>query len=129
MVVATKVIIRYKPENPLIGRRELTPADFESIGIFTQETRLLFDREKNFWLDAEAAGVSKEALQWFEGSSEFTVERQEVKAGADPEKERLKEAYAASLAPTPQPVVEGESSSESTPSSTTSTTTESTAKA
>lgn len=126
--MATKVIIRYKPASPLIGRRELSPRDFESMGIFTQEKPLYFDQEKNYWLDAEAAGVSKEALQWFEDSPEFTVERQEVKGTVDPEAERQKEAYAASV-DVPEPVlVEGESTSQSTPTGTTSTTTESTAK-
>ena len=125
--MATKVIIRYLPPNPLIGRRELSPRDFETLGIFTQEQVLRFDKEKNFWLDADTAGVSKEALKWFEDSPEFTVERQEVKGKEDPEALRHQEAYAASLAASPQPVVEGENKSESTASTEGSTTTQSTA--
>jgi len=125
--MATKTIVRYHPPSPLIGRRELTPADFETLGIFTQEKVLHFDQERNWWLDAEAAGISKEALQWFEDSTEFSVQRQEVKGKQDPEAERLKAAYDASLGSGPQPVVEGETTSEAG-STGASLTTESTAK-
>lgn len=131
--MATKVIIRHKPANPLIGRRELSPADFKSIGIFTQKTQLVFEKENNWWLDADAAKVSKEALQWFEDSTEFTVERQEVD-DEDPETLRHQEAYAASLGSAPQAASRaaasalGESKSESSTASAASTTTQSTAK-
>jgi hypothetical protein len=133
--MATKVIIRHKPANPLIGRRELSPADFKSIGIFTQKTQLVFDQERNWWLDADAAKVSAEALQWFEDSTEFTVERQEVDDEEDSETLRHQEAYAASLGSAPQTATTaaraalGESKSESSTTSATSTTTQSTAKA
>lgn len=127
--MATKTIVRYVPPSPLIGRRELSPADFETLGIFTQVERLQFDQEHNWWLDADAAGISKEALQWFTDSTEFTVETQEVKGKEDPEALRQQEAYAASLGSGPQPVVEGESKSTSTADTGTSTTTQSTAKA
>jgi hypothetical protein len=128
----TKTVIRYKPYSPLVGRRELSPKDFESMGIFTQRNMLVFDKERNWWLDAEAAGISKEALQWFDDSPEFTVERQEVPDDADAESLRHKEAYAASLGSAPQPsasALTGQSKSETTPTGTSSTTTQSTAKA
>lgn len=132
--MATKTIIRHKPANPLIGRRELSPADFKSIGIFTQKTMLVFDKDTNWWLDADSAKVSKEALQWFEDSTEFTVERQEVDDDQDPEALRHQEAYAASLGSAPQTASRaaasalGESKSESSTTSVASTTTQSTAK-
>lgn len=132
--MATKVIIRYKPESPLYGRRTVSPADFKSVGIFTQKTALAFDKELNWWIDADAAGVSKEALQWFEDSTEFTVERQEVEDDEDPEVLRHQEAYAASLGSAPQTAAKaaasalGESKSESSTTSAKSTTTQSTAK-
>jgi hypothetical protein len=126
--VATKTIVRYVPPNPLIGRRELRPSDFETLGIFTQETPLFFDKEKNFWLDAEAAGISKEALQWFKDSPEFTVETQEVKGKEDPQALQFKEAYDASLGGVRSPAPEGEATSGSDTSSAHSTTTRSTAK-
>lgn len=130
--MATKTIIRYRPVNPLVGRRELSVKDFESIGIFTQEKPLAFDQERNWWLDADAAGVSKEALAWFEASSEFAVERQEVKGKEDPQATRLQEAYDASLASAAQPTSDsaalvGESVSQSSTTTANSTTTESTA--
>lgn len=126
--MATKTIIRYKPESPLWGRRELSPADFKSLGIFTQKTMLRFDKELNWWLDADEAKVSKEALQWFEDSPEFTVEQQEVDADQDADTLRQQEAYDASLGRSPQPRVAGENKSESTSTSTASasTTTQST---
>lgn len=131
--MATKTIIRYTPESPLIGRRELSSADFQSLGIFTQKAPLVFDRERNFWLDADAAKVSKETLQWFEDSPEFTVERQEVDGEEDPEAVRHQEAYDASLGRSPQPQAQaaalGASTTETTAaSSPKSTTTQSTAK-
>lgn len=128
--MATKTIIRYVPPNSLIGRRELSPKDFQSLGIFTQKKVLQFNKETNFWLDADAAGVSKEALQWFADSPEFTVETQDVGDDVDPETMRHQEAYAASIgaspAPSPQPVGENKSASETASSA--STTTQSTAK-
>lgn len=125
--MATKVIVRYKPPNPLIGRRELSPKDFESIGIFTQRKMLVFDKDQNYWLAADTADISDEAVQWFEESPEFTVERQEVPDEEDVEQARLDDAYEASLAPAPpQPVVEGESKSETSTTSADSTTTQST---
>lgn len=129
--MARKTIIRHTPANPLIGRREISPADFKSLGIFTQTTMLQFDKERNWWLDAEAAKVSKEALQWFTDSPEFTVESQDVPDDEDEESLRHKEAYAASVSrPTsaPQPAVAGENKSESTAPAEASTTTQSTAK-
>jgi hypothetical protein len=132
--MATKVIIRYKPETPLVGRRELSSADFKSVGIFTQKSMLVFDKERSWWIDADTAGVSKEALQWFEDSAEFTVERQEVDEEEDPEALRHREAYAASLGSAPQTAAKaaasalGESKSESGTTSAKSTTTQSTAK-
>lgn len=132
--MATKTIIRYKPYSPLVGERTLSPADFQSIGIFTQKTRLVFQKERSWWLDAEAAKVSKEALQWFEDSSEFTVEHQDVGEDEDPETLRQQEAYAASLGPTAQPTTSalaadlGASKSTSDTTSSASTTTQSTAK-
>lgn len=132
--MATKVIIRHKPMSPLVGQRELSPEDFKSVGIFTQKTKLVFTKERNWWLDAESAKVSKEALQWFEDSTEFTVESQEVDDSQDEETLRHQEAYAASLGSAPQTASRaaaaalGENKSESDTTSANSTTTQSTAK-
>ena len=127
--MATKVIVRYKQPNPLIGRRELFPRDFESLGIFTQKKPLIFDKSGNFWLDAEKEGISKEAMDWLRESPEFTVEEQEVPDDADTDQVRFDEARAASLAAAPQPdVLTGESASETDTKSAKSTTTRSTAK-
>lgn len=133
--MATKVIVRHKPVNPLVGRRDLSPADFKSIGIFTQKKMVVFEKESNWWVDAEKAEISKEALQWFEDSTEFTVERQEVDDEEDADTLRHQEAYAASLGSAPQTATTaaraalGENASESSTTSATSTTTQSTAKA
>lgn len=119
--MATKVIVRYKPNSPLHGGREISPKDLESIGIFTQKTRLVWLRENGFWLDAAAAGVSKETLEWLRlNTAEFTVETQEVDSD-DPQALAYGEAYKRSLADSIDPdapvegeVVEGQSKSEST---------------
>lgn len=76
--MSTKTIVRYTPPNPVIGGREISPKDFESLGIFTQTTKLFWARETNFWLDVETAEISAEALEWLNSQPEFTVEEQEV---------------------------------------------------
>jgi hypothetical protein len=112
----TKVIVRYKPVSPLHGGREINPKDMESIGIFTQKTRLVWLRETGFWLDAEAAKVSKETLEWLRANTaEFTVEEQEVDGEQDTQTLAFQEAYQRSLTDsvTPDAPVEGERASES----------------
>lgn len=85
--MATKTIVRYTPPNPIIGRRELSPEDFRGQGIFTQKKPLRWDAEQGFWLDAEEAKISPEALAWLaEQKGEFTVETQEI---PDDEREEL----------------------------------------
>lgn len=77
--MATKTIVRYTPPNPIVGRRELSPQDFKDNGIFTQKKPLAWNAETGFWIDADEAKISPEALAWLEGQKgEFTVERQEL---------------------------------------------------
>lgn len=87
--MSTKTIVRYTPPNPVIGGREISPKDFESLGIFTQTTKLTWARETNFWLDVDEAEISAEALEWLDSQAEFTVQEQEVpdppQAAAAPE--------------------------------------------
>lgn len=80
--MATKTIVRWKPSVPVYGQREFSVADFESVGIFTQRRNVVFTKDGNFWLDAEAAEISKEALDWLvanpDSFGEVTVEQQNV---------------------------------------------------
>lgn len=77
-------IVRYKPPNELIGAREFSVEDFKRVGILTQKKPLVFNRESNFWLNAEEAEISAEALKFLEdnknhtGTGTFTVEEQTV---------------------------------------------------
>lgn len=87
-----KTIVRYRPPNEIIGRRELTVADLERIGIFTQKTDLAWDERNGFWLDADEAGIAKEVMEKLESPDfsndslgHFTIEQQEVeKAPSEP---------------------------------------------
>lgn len=112
--MATKVIVRYKPVSPLHGRREIYPKDLEGIGIFTQKKPLLWTQDTGWWLDAEAAEVSKETMAWLRANTaEFTVEEQEV-SDDSPQELAYRQAYEASLTTSDRTPVEGETKSEST---------------
>lgn len=63
-MVATKRIVRYQPPNEIVGQRTMEVRDWERIGIFTQTTDLHWVREKGWWLDADEANISDEALAW-----------------------------------------------------------------
>lgn len=83
--MATKTIVRYEPPNDLVGQRELRPVDLELVGIFTQQTTLVWDKRTGFWLDADTAQISTEVLNRLESEEfsnktlgYFTVEQQEV---------------------------------------------------
>jgi hypothetical protein len=80
-----KTIVRYRPPNEIIGRRELTVVDLERAGIFTQEKDLAWDAQTGFWLDADEAGISKEVLDLLESENfsndalgHFVIEQQQV---------------------------------------------------
>lgn len=80
-----KTIVRYRPPNEIIGRREITVKDLEGIGIFTQKTDLAWDAKTGFWVDADEAGIAKEVMDKLESSDfsndalgHFTIEVQEV---------------------------------------------------
>lgn len=107
--MATKKIVRWVPAIPgVYGRREISVEDFENEGIFTQRRNLVFAEERRFWLAADDAEISDEAIEWLVNNPDsfgtFTVEEQEV-----PD-ELLKE----SAAPAGSPQPEGESVSTST---------------
>jgi hypothetical protein len=118
--MATKTIVRYRPPNPIVGARELTPVQMEEVGVFTQQKRLLWTRESGFWLDAERAEISAETLAWLEEQSgEFTVERQEI-----PEENPTDPPASPQLPEDDSSVVEGERPvGAGTPGGTTTTTT------
>ena len=86
--MATKTIVRWKPSMPVYGSRVITVADFEREGIFTQRRDLVWDKERNFWLDGEKAEISAEALAWLVDNPDsfgtFTVEKQEIPDPAPP---------------------------------------------
>jgi hypothetical protein len=128
--LATKVIVRYQPISPMHGAREISPKDLESIGIFTQKKILRWTQETGWWLDAEAAEVSKETMTWLRANTaEFTVEEQEVDDNDSTQDLAYRAAYQASLTDSEgSPAPEGESKSESVGSARSgSTTTQSTA--
>lgn len=84
--MATKTIVRYLPPHDLVGQRELLPGDLKTVGIFTQNTPLVWSRSNGFWLDAEEAGISRDLLNRLENDEAFSnpaighfrIERQEV---------------------------------------------------
>lgn len=116
--MTVKTVVRYRPPNPLYGARELSPEDFKSQGVFTQKKLLRWTSDTGWWLDADEAKISPEALTWLEERKEFTVERQEV----DDE-----EASSVETAEAETPAVEGEQpAGTGTPGTTTGTTTAST---
>lgn len=84
--MATKRIVRWKPPNEFYSQRSVSVADFERLGILTQEVDLHWQKEKGFWLEAGDAQISDEALAWMLGEGnadpamgEWTYEEQEVK--------------------------------------------------
>lgn len=84
MATKTVTIVRYTPPNELVGRRILRKQDFKNEGILTQKKDVVWTREGKWWVDADEAGISAEALEWLENKEnhghkgEFKVERQEV---------------------------------------------------
>jgi len=123
--VTTKTIVRYLPPNPIVGARELSSDDFKSQGVFTQKKKLLWQKENGFWLDADDAKISPEALAWLEErTGEFKVERQEI-----PDDDTEAEATGTAKETSSGKAVEGEQPvGGGTPGTTTGTTTQSTAR-
>lgn len=119
--MATKTIVRWKPSSPLYGERRISVADFEREGIFTQRRDLVWSQDRGFWLAADDAEISKEALEWLvnhpDATGSFTSEEQEVS----------EEAVRPQSAPTGSPQPEGESASTSQSTAAAANTTTSTA--
>lgn len=74
----TVTVVRWTGATDIYDGREITAKQFkDEQGIFTQKKDLFF-RKPGFFLRADEAEISEEALGWFRNSSEFKVEDQEV---------------------------------------------------